>query len=340
MPPKNKNWEKKIYITGATGRLGRAVFALVDGAIPLVRSASGLKNEIVTDFSEGQLKRILNDAATVIHLAGSLDMLDEQKMQETNVNLTRKIVDAAPDSCRIVFASSISVYGKKCDAFLDCLESLGFQGHGKKLAEIPADEKTKTNPDRTYAKTKYVAEKLVSTKPKHVILRIGTLYGKDFADYFYVLKQIEKGKMRIIGDGSNHVPFVHVDDVAKAIGNAVSSIGEGAKAQGIYVLAGEPITQKEVLEIAAKELKVNAPTKKISFKIAHTLASVNQTIARVLGKKPKITSEHIAILGSDRIFDYTKAKKELGFRNRPIAQGIREIVEEYRKTKVWSLADK
>ncbi len=301
MPPKNK-----IFITGATGRLGKAVFSLID-AIPLVRKPNSLKNEIVTDFSPSELKKILKDASAIIHLAGSIDMLDDKKLEEVNVNLTRKIVEAAPEKCKMIFTSSISVYGKK-------------------LAKIPANEKTAINPDRAYARTKYEAEKIISTKPNHVILRIGTLYGKEFVDYLYVIKQIDKGKMRIIGDGSNQVPFVHVQDVARAI---VASIGKG---HGIYVLAGEPITQKEVLDIAAKELGVKPPVKKINFKLAHTFASVNQTIARILGKKPKLTTEHIAILASDRSFYCAKAKKELGFRNKPITQGIKEIVQEYRKS--------
>ena len=47
-----RNMPNKVYITGATGRLGSAVLARLPDAIPLVRKPSGLKNEIVTKLSE------------------------------------------------------------------------------------------------------------------------------------------------------------------------------------------------------------------------------------------------------------------------------------------------
>src|SRR4030095_16442182 len=101
----------KVYIIGASGRLGRRVLEMTK-AIPLVRRHSGLKGEIVTDFSDHQLGEILKDAGAVLHVAGSVDTLDRKKLREANVELTRKIVNALPKGCRIVFSSSISVYGK------------------------------------------------------------------------------------------------------------------------------------------------------------------------------------------------------------------------------------
>jgi len=164
----------KTYITGATGRLGRSVLAKVDG-IPLVRKSSGLPNEIITDFSESSLKETLKDATHVIHLAGSIKTWDKKALEESNVDLTRKIVECSPQNCQIVFAGSISVYGKK-------------------LAEIPATEETPPNPDSSYAKTKLEAEDLIKKKKKHCILRIGTIYGPQFQDYFVIFKMLEKGK--------------------------------------------------------------------------------------------------------------------------------------------------
>ena len=101
-----------IYITGASGMLGSAVLKSID-AVPIVRKPCELKNEIISDFSSKHLKEILKDADVVIHLAGSRDFLDKKKAWEGNVELTRKIVDAMPESAKIIFSSSISVYGKK-----------------------------------------------------------------------------------------------------------------------------------------------------------------------------------------------------------------------------------
>ncbi len=294
----------KVYITGATGRLGGAVLAKT-GAVPLVRKPSGLKNEIITDFSSGQLRRIFRDAACVIHIAGSVDTTDGGRMQESNVELTRRIVDALPRACRIVFSSSVSVYGKK-------------------LAEIPANERTGTRPDSAYARSKYDAEQLVSTHPNHVILRIGTLYGPQFEDYYRVLGMIEKGKMSIIGNGSNRIPFVHVVDAADAVAASM------ARGRGIYVIAGEPLTQREIYAIAARELGVPAPSGTIPRFIASVLASFREFAYHLGGKKPSFTGEHISVLSYDRVFDCSHAMKDLGFLPRRLEDGIKAMVADYK----------
>ena len=298
----------KVYITGASGRLGAAVLSKTD-AVPLVRKPSGLKNEIVTDFSNDQLRGILRDARAVIHLAGVLDTLERKKLQDTNVGLTWRLVDSIPHGCRLIYSSSISVYGKK-------------------LAKIPANEETPARPDSDYARSKFEAESIVRKHPLHVILRIGTIYGSRFEDYFMILERVKAGKMKLVGSGENRIPFVHADDVAAVIAAAVE------KGQGTYVVAGEPLKQKEIFAIAAKELGVETPKKKIPLPLALIAARISAAIAKLSGKKPKITPEHIAVLGHDRVFDCSKAKGELGFAPRPLEQGIKEMVQELKQRAV------
>jgi len=302
-----KGRDRTIYLTGATGRLGQAVLRRVD-AIPLVRKEHKLQNEIVTDFSPRQLKGILNDADTILHIAGSIQTLDEALMREANVGLTEKIVQAAPDNCQIIFASSISIYGKK-------------------LAKIPADEKTATNPDSPYSRSKFDAERIVAAHKDHCIFRIGTIYGPGYEDYHKVLSYIEKGKMRMIGNGSNRIPFIHVDDVADAFSQAID------KGRGTYVLSGEALMQKEIYSIAAKALGVNPPKDSINLGAAMLIAGGQELLYRLGGKKPTLTREHISILGYDRAFDCLKAQKELGFSPRSLEHGIIEMVREYRSKK-------
>ncbi|HSB47385.1 MAG TPA: NAD-dependent epimerase/dehydratase family protein [Candidatus Bilamarchaeum sp.] len=295
----------KVYVTGAGGRLASAVLSKVN-AVPLVRRASGLKGEIVTDFSVDQLRSILGDARAVIHLAGSIDARDSKTIHESNVGLTWRIVNAVPEGCKVVFSSSISVYGKK-------------------LAKKPADENTKTAPDTDYARTKLEAEGVVRKQKQHVILRIGTLYGPQFEDYFMIFDRLKAGKMRVVGDGKNRIPFVHADDVAAVIASALE------KGQGTYVVAGEPLSQMEIYSVACKELGVEPPKKSIPLAFAGLAAGIWEGASRAVGKKPRMTREHVAVLGNDRIFDCTKAKSELGFAPRPLADGIREMAAEYRK---------
>lgn len=299
----------KVFVTGATGRLGGAVMGVLPGAIPLVREPSGLKNEVVTDFSTDQLKSILAGARAVVHLAGSVNTIDKRALHDSNVNLTWRLVDALPKGCKIVFASSVSIYGKK-------------------LASMPANEGTEAHPDSDYARSKYQAEKVVAKCPDYVILRISTIYGPQFDDYAKVIDMIRKGKMRLIGKGTNRIPFVHVDDAAAAVAAAVD------KGKGVYVIAGEPLAQKEIYWVVARELGVEAPTKSVSLPLALMMAAVGEIVYTLTRKnKPALTSEHISILGYDRVFDFSRATSDLGFSPRHLGDGIRQMVASLVKAK-------
>ena len=296
-----------IYITGATGKLGKYVYNLLSEkteVVPLVRKPSGLKNEVVTDFSEESLKGILEDASTIIHLAGAVSY-DKKILKESNVDLTRALVNAAPEKARIVFSGSISVYGKR-------------------LLKKPADERTPINPDSWYSRSKYEAERMVSARPNSLILRIGIIYGP-FEDYRVILSKIKRGKMPIIGNGNNYIPFVYVEDVAKII---VDSLNK----RGVYNIVADELMQKEIYGIAAEELGVKTPSGHMAFSFAYFSALIAEKVALLTGGRCKLTTEHISILHSDRAFDCSKAKKELGFSPIRTAEGIRKVTRELQKS--------
>ncbi len=292
-----------IYLIGA-GRLGRLILQRIE-AVPLVRTPKGLKNERVIQFSEKELKKYLKDADTIIHLAGSMDFSNPKRMHKANVEFTRKIVDAAPKKAKIIFASSISVYGKN-------------------LLEIPATEKTPTNPDSIYAKTKLEAERIVSSHPNHLIFRIGTLYHPSYPDFFRILKLVEKERMPLIGNANNSIPFTPAEEVARMFSVATK------KGKGTYILAGESLTQKEIFSIAARELKARPPSLHLPQWLALFFVFLEEKKAFLLGKKSFITQEHIKILSSHRIFNCSKAEKELGFKTIPLEKGMGRMVKDYK----------
>lgn len=297
-----------IYVTGASGRLGREVMKKIPEAVALVRKPAGFQRQIVVDYDylEG-LKETLRDAKVIIHLAGSMEFGDRKGMWDANVGITRRVVEAAPHSAKIILASSIAVYGKR-------------------IANLPANERTRTNPDSDYAKSKLEAERIASgERGNTVILRIGTIYGPKFIDYYRVLLMIEHGKMKIIGDGKNHVPFVHVEDAARAIAGAVKA------RPGIYVVCGGSLTQEEIYGIAATEMKVKPPIAHVPVEIAMAMAYVEELKAKFMKKKPKTTREHVSVLSSDRIFDYSKAKGALGFHPRALKRGIAEMAADFKR---------
>jgi nucleoside-diphosphate-sugar epimerase len=218
-------------------------------------------------------------------------------------------VAATPKKARFVLASSISVYGKK-------------------LATVPADEKTAVRPDSPYSRRKLAAEEAVTKGNRNaVILRIGTVYGPGFEDYYRILSMIERGKMSLFGKGDNRISFVHVEDVVKAIAASIKP----KVMPGIYVLAGESLPQKEIYAIAAEQLGVQVPRRTVHVPFALFFTWVEEHKARFGKRRPKLTAEHVHILASDRTFDCAKARKMLGFKPRPLEEGISEMVNEIRK---------
>ena len=296
-----------IYITGATGKVGGYVYKLLSekhDVAAVVREPSGLKKEVVSDFSESSLKKIFRNAHAVIHLAGSVTYR-KKILEESNVELTRKIVNATPENAKIIYSSSISVYGKK-------------------PLEKPVTEQTPIHADSDYSRSKYEGEKFVSSHPHSVILRIGAIYGP-FEDYRIVLEKLKKGKMYIIGDGHNLIPFVYAGDVAKVI---LASL----KKRGTYNIVGNQLSQNEIYRIAADELGVSPPSKHVSFFTANSMAWIKQKISCMTGSRVKIAEEHVGILYYDRPFNCNKAKRELGFSPINTEEGIRKVVRELQKS--------
>ena len=285
----------KIYITGANGRLGKAVMRILPRAIPV-----NLRDE------ELDLKKIFANATHIIHLAGSLAFDNKKELWQGNYELTKRVVEALPKNARIVYASSISVYGKK-------------------LAELPANEQTPCYPDTEYAKSKYAAEQLVSSHGNYIALRIGPIYGTNFTDYFKMIDILKKGKIQIIGHGNNRVPFVHVDDVAKAVKNSLNA------KSGIYLISSNSLKQEEIFKLVCEELGIEPPKHKINKNIAEILLRLTRPIRKLMGKGEFLTPEHLNILANDRVFDCSKARKYLKFKPRKTEDGIKEIVRQFLK---------
>lgn len=298
-----------VCLIGATGKLGSKVYQQLKNKnidlIPLVRKPSGLENEVVCDFSLPILKDILKKTDIIINVAGSIKTYDKKNMDEANVDLVRKIIEAAPEKAKIIHASSIAVYGKN-------------------LAKKPADEQTPIKPDSDYARTKYEAEKILAGHKNTVILRIGTIYNES-DNYASIMEKIANGKMYIIGDGNNNIPFVHEDDAAVAFVLALKA------PPGVYNIVGDPITQIEAYTIAASVLGVKPPIKHIPFWLANLAALFDEKLNMLFSKKPKITGEQVAILYFDRVFDCTLAKKILGFNPRKNTEGVREVANKIKR---------
>jgi dihydroflavonol-4-reductase len=131
--------------------------------------------------------------------------------------------------------------------------------------------------------------------------------------------------MKLIGNGENRIPFTHISDAALAIVNAATSNSPS----DLYVITGISMSQKEIYKIACNFLTVPIPTQSVSLSYALMLALISELFSKLTGKRPSLTKEQVSVLGYDRVFDCSKAAKELNFKPRPLEEGIKEMVSHY-----------
>lgn len=219
--------QRIVVVTGGAGYIGalavrrlldrgyrvRVVDDLLygDGALRAVLAHPNL-SLIVTDFRRHEgLAGAIEGADGVLHLGAIVGdpacALDEALTLGTNLEATRLIAGLcrALGVPRLVFASTCSVYG---------------------ASEEILDEGSALNPVSLYARSKIAAEEALlgahDARTAPVVLRFATAYGAaprprfDLAVNVLTAKAVTEGVCEIFG-GDQWRPFVHVDDIARAL---------------------------------------------------------------------------------------------------------------------------
>ena len=155
-------------------------------------------------------RALLDGCDAIFHLAAvsndpSADLAPDMT-EQVNCVVTHRLAEAAKEtSTRFVFASSASVYGD---------------------AEGEQDEASPLQPLSLYARSKVAGElslmELAADDWKPAILRMGTLFGLsprmrfDLVVNIFSLHIRTQGRLRIMGDGQQWRPYLHVEDAARA----------------------------------------------------------------------------------------------------------------------------
>ena len=226
-----------IAITGGTGFVGSHLVDTLCGAglrpRVLVREADNPRwiAEVEADWIEGSLenpeslRRLVEGAGTVIHLAGVLRAGREIEFDCGNrqgaVNLVAAITDVAPDA-RLVHVSSLAAVGPSP-------EPKGMTP-GEPAAPISAYGRSKLGGE--------VAVAALGDSSWWCILRPPAVYGPRDTDIFEFFKMASKG-LAAIPVGERWLTVAYVADVVRAI----LAAGAGGTHGEIYHL-GEPSPQR------------------------------------------------------------------------------------------------
>jgi len=106
-------------------------------------------------------------------------------------------------------------------------------------------------------------------------------------------------------------------------------IAEKGKVGERYLLGGENMTLKQMLDTLAKITGLRAPILKIPHGLALGVAYANTAFARLVGREPGIPVEGVKIARHMMFVDCARAKRELGFQAGPVAAALERAVRWY-----------
>lgn len=326
----------KILITGGTGFLGRRIVAELaprHSLRLLVRRGSSRERfPEGIQFAEGDvtdrvsLVKAIAGCDAVIHAAALVKILaPKEQFDRINVGGLENVLAAAESAAagsveRMLYVSSFMALGpteKGPGGMLD--ESAGDRGGGDRVW-INDYERTKTLSDR-------IARRAVAAGAPLDVVYPGVIYGPgEMTEGNIVLRHVldlVHGKLPgLIGKPERRWNYVYVDDVAKGIALALEKPTPG----GRWVLGGENVTQGEFYSLVGRLTGAKIPTLRFPDGLAKAAGGAQKAWARLRGTTPQLTPDLVDVYRHDWAFSSAHAEKELGYRWRPLSEGLASSV--------------
>jgi dihydroflavonol-4-reductase len=322
----------KIFLTGATGFVGhhvaKALAAQGANLRLLTRHTSNLANlegiageTVVGDLANPEsIKGALAGIDAVVHVAADyrLWIPDPAAMYKANVDGTRELLRMAREARvkRVVYTSSVATMHFFTNGIVsneDTPVSLGdMVGHYKRSKFLAEQEAIKA------AQADQQVIILNPTSPIGSNDRKPTPTGRIVLDFL-------NGKFPAYMDtGLN---LVDVSEVARAHVLALTKGTPGHR----YILGGENLTLKQILDKMSAITGIPSPTVRIPFAVAAAYAFFEELITgRIRGKEPRATLEEVRMGRKKMYASSARAQQELGFRILPVYPAMREAIDWFR----------
>ena len=322
----------KCFVTGATGFLGshvaRQLLARGADLRLLVRSASRLDNiadlpaeRAVGDLRDADsLRRGMAGCEFVFHVAADYRLwaLNGQELYQSNVDGTKNILQAARESGvrRVIYTSSVATMG------------FGNNGH-------LTDESSPVSLDNMvgdYKRSKFMAERLVIEAAQGgqdvVIVNPTTPIGerdiKPTPTGQIVVDFLKKKFPAYVDTGLNLVDAVDCAD-----GHLLAM--EKARPGERYILGGENLTLKQILDKLGAITGLPSPNVKVPYGVALAAGAWGSLVVGGLMKKePRATIEAVQMSRKKMFVTSAKSERELGWIPRPVDEALKRAVDWFR----------
>jgi dihydroflavonol-4-reductase len=319
----------KCFVTGATGFLGshvaRQLFSRGAELRLLVRPTSRIDNiadlsaeRVVGDLRDSEsLKRGMSGCEFVFHVAADYRLWTRngQELYDSNVEGTRNVLAAARDSGvrRVIYTSSVA--------------TMGFGNNGRLT-----DEKTPvtlSNMIGDYKRSKFMAEQLVIEAGRGgqnvVIVNPTTPIGecdiKPTPTGRIVVDFLRRKFPAYVDTGLN---LVDVADCARGHLLAMEKAVPGER----YILGGENLTLKQILDKLAAITGLPSPKLKLPYAVAYATGVVDTLVSgTIMGREPRVTLDSVRMGRKKMFITSAKAERELGWNPGPVDGALRRAVE-------------
>ena len=335
----------RAFVTGATGFLGSHVARVLAerGAELrlLVRPTSNLKNlegllapgafpgtplvaqaeTAIGDLRDpASLEKAMAGCEVVFHVAADyrLWVRDSNEMYRSNVEGTRAMLDAARKNGvrRVVYTSSVATVGFSADGTAADEDSpvslddmIGHYKRSKFMAEQIAMEAGRSGMQVvTVNPTTPVGEQDVKPTPT----------GRIVVDF------LKRKFPAYVDTGLNLV------DVRECARGHVMALEKGRSGER-YILGGENLTLKQILDTLGKITGLPSPKVKLPYVFAFAAGVFGEMITgRMLHGEPRATVDTVR-MGKKKMFASSyKAERELGWKIVPAEDALRRAVEWFR----------
>ncbi|HXB99473.1 MAG TPA: hopanoid-associated sugar epimerase [Terriglobales bacterium] len=323
------------FVTGATGFLGSHVArALADQGADLrllVRPTSDLRNldglhadRVIGDLRDpASIEKALSGCDVVFHVAADyrLWVRDPEEMYRSNVEGTRCLLEGVRKQGvrRVVYTSSVA--------------TMGFTS-GPRNGNV-ADEQSPVGIDDMighYKRSKFMAEQVALDAAKSgvdvVVVNPTTPIGerdiKPTPTGRIVVDFLKRKFPAYVETGLNLV------DATECARGHVQALEKGRSGER-YILGGENLTLKQILDRLAAITGLKSPTVKLPYVFAFATGVVDEMITgRLLGREPRATIDAVRMGRKMMFVTSAKAERELGWRTLPVDNALHRSVEWFR----------
>ena len=302
-----------VVVTGSAGSIGSRVCKLlaaeadIDAVIGLdINSLKGRHDKITdhrVDLRHDDIKPLIENADTVIHLASSFDpRFDGVDTSPADVEATRRVLEAASGVGvkRLILLSSAMVYG----------------AWETNPVPITEDHPINPNPQFSFGVVKAEVERLASEwRTAHpgsevVVLRPTTALAE--GENSWVGRSLRSAALIEVGEHDPPVQFLHLDDLARAV-----VLAAGGGLSGAYNVAPDGYVDGEACrELSGRVPRVRLPEEAAEevgrFRWRHRLAPTPPGLTpymmypwvvandrlRQAGWSPKLTNEQAYVDGT------------------------------------------